>query len=297
MKLRDTLPSTRFSLIAAALALSGGLIYAADYLTKPAHAAPAPQSVVVASQTAPQSDWQETLREIQGQNPANQAPQPPSADHVNALLNAAQSNNLTDTVARTLFVNLSDAKAQGLGNDTPTQDELVAQAVSQISARPQETTYTTANLTLSSNTTAAQTTFGNAFMAAVAAHPEASYDATIYTIGTSTDNGDPKRLAPLAAIGKGYIALAKDLSATPVPPTLAPLHVQIVNNIERMGELFPDMQQIYSDPLRGLAAFQLYDALNQETLRLFINIAQDFSQDGILFKSTDPGAAWSALVQ
>jgi len=294
MRIRNILPSSQFMVIAGSIAASGGLIAAAYLLT---HHAPLPaQSVAVDTNVQQNSDWKAQLDAIQAQSPANKAPQAPSADKVSALLTAATSDNLTDTVARTLLVNLSSAKAQGLGDDTPTQNQLISQAVAQISNEPAKLVYASTDLTLAANTQDAMAAYGNAFMAAVAAHPGASYDETIYIVGTSTDNGNASKLKALKPIGAEYAALAKDLSGVPVPSTLAPIHLEIVNNIERMSETFPDMQNLYGDPLRGLASFQLYDALNQETLRLFINIAQEFSQDGILFSNGDPGQAWSALV-
>lgn len=293
MGIRDILPSARFTTIVGSIALAALLVWGAYTLT---HLPAQPEELSVGSALTQGTDWKTALEDIQSQNPANRAPQPPSADKVSELLSAATSDNLTDTVARTLLVNLSSAKAQGLGNDIPNQDQLIAQAASQIRERPAAKTYSNADLTSTPNTQSALKAYGNAFMSAVAAHPGASYGATIYAIGTSTDNGDPSKLAPLPSIGKEYGALARDLSKVSVPSTLMPIHLQIVNNIERMAEMFPDMGKIYSDPLRALASFQFYDALNQETLRLFINIAQQFSQNGILFSKDDPGQAWSALV-
>jgi len=295
MRLTEILPSIRFTTIVGSIALAALLVWGAYTLTHPA-AAPASSLAADSSLQTTDADWKAQLDAIQAQNPNNKAPQAPDSGTVSTLLSAATSDNLTDTVARTLLVNLSAAKAQGLGDDIPTQDQLISQAASQISARAQKVVYVNADLSLSANSKDAQTAYGNAFMKAVSIHPTASYAQAIYALGTSTDNGDPKRLTSLSSIGAEYAGLARDLSDVAVPPTLAPIHLKIVNNFERMAEMFPDMGKIYSDPLRGLAAFQLYDALNQETLRLFINIAQEFSQNGILFSKDDPGAAWSTLV-
>jgi hypothetical protein len=294
MGIRDILPSSRFTTVVGSIALAALLVWGAYTLTH--LPAPQPQTLSVDTQLVQDTDWKTALEDIQSQNPSNKAPQPPSPDKVNTLLSAATSDNLTDTVARTLFINLSNAKAQGLGDDIPTQDELIAQAASQIRQKPAAKVYTNVDIALADNTQGAMKAYGNAFMSAVEAHPNASYVATVYAIGTTTDNGDPSRLKSLASIGQDYGALAKDISKVAVPSSLLPIHLQILNNMERMAELYPDMQKIYTDPLRALASFQLYDALTQETLRLFINVAQQFSQDGILFSKDDPGHAWSALV-
>ncbi len=295
MQIKNILPSVRFTTIVGSIALAALLVWGAYVLTHPS-AAPV-QTLAVDSSLQSSADWKAQLADIQAQSPSNKAPQAPDQSKVSTLLNAATSDNLTDTVARTLLVNLSNAKAQGLGDDIPTQDQLIADAVAKINERPAKLIYTNANLTiLQDNSSKTLMAYGNAFMRAVADHPGASYGLAIYTVATSTDNGDPKRLAPLKGVGAEYSALAKELAGVPVPSTLAPLHLTIVNNFERMAEATTDMKNLYDDPLRGLAAFQLFDALNQETLRLFINIAQEFNQNGILFNKDDPGAAWSALV-
>jgi hypothetical protein len=295
MQIKNILPSVRFTTMAGAIALAALLVWGAYVLTH--HSEVAAQNLAVDSSLGVSTDWKAQLENIQAQSPNNKAPQAPDQGTVDTLRSAATSDNLTDTVARTLLINLSNAKAQGLGDDIPTQDQLIADAVAKINERPAKIVYANADLTISGDNSAkALAAYGNAFMQVVKEHPGASYGTVIYIVATSTDNGDPKRLSPLKGIGAEYAALAKALAGISVPSTLAPLHLTIVNNFEKMAEAVADLQKLYDDPLRGLAAFQLFDALNQETLRLFINIAQEFSQNGILFNNDDPGQAWSALV-
>jgi hypothetical protein len=293
MSIRDILPSMRFTTLVGSIALCALLIYGAYVLTHPSNT---PSTIAVGSDTTSTTDWAKTLEEIQAQNPLNQAPEAPSADKVNALTRAATSDNLTDTVARTLFINLSAAKAEGLGNDIPTQDALIADAIAKINAEAPVPSYTTVDLTAGPNTPEATKAYGNTFMQVVSRHPKASYDAVLYTIGTSTANNNPQKLSVLNTIGADYTALAQELLRIKVPSTLAPLHVQIVNDIAQIAQTIPDIKSLYSDPLRSLAGLQRFEALNQETLRLFINIAQNFNQNGILFSKDEPGATWSSLV-
>lgn len=284
----------KFTTIVGSIALSAGLIYAANILT---HPKPESTSVSVASSNAQGgAEWVKTLEDIQAQSPLNRLPKTASKNTVDTMIASATSNNITDTVARTLLINISSAKSQGLGNDIPTQDELIADASARIHKRTPKLVYTSADLTLTDNTPGTLKAYGNAFMQAAQKHAKASYGATIYAIATSTENADPKRLAPLPGIQAEYAALAKDLAYVPVPPTLAPLHLKIVNNFERMSEAFPDMIVLYSDPLRALSGLQLFDALNRETLSLFTNIAQELNQNGILFNKDEPGATWNSLV-
>lgn len=293
MGIRDILPSRRFVLVVGAIALSGGLVVAARFITNP----PETHKAEIASvgNQASSEDWQKTLKDIQDRSPLNKAPQGPTTDKVQELLIAATSDNLTDTVARTLFVNLSAAKAQGLGNDIPTQDSLIADAVQKINNTKPANKYNETSLLVVENNKDTMRAYGNGFMQTIARHPEANFGRAIYTIATSTGNADPARLAPLKDIGEGYGALADDLAELEVPKSLAPFHLKIINNFALIATSFPDIEKLYIDPLRALAAYQRYDALNNETYRLFINIAQNLSQNGILFTKDDPGSAWSSL--
>lgn len=290
MGIKDILPSTRFTTIVGSIALAGFLVWGAYVLTHPTHV---PAEVAVGTSAAPNLDWQKTLNDIQAQSPLNQAPQAPSQDVVDRLNRAAQSDNVTDTVARTLLVNLSAAKSAGLGNDIPTQDQLIGDAVTQINGTLPAPTYTATNLTITQDSPDATKAYGNTFISTLAKHPKANYNSVLYIVGTSTGT---MSLKPLQNISSEYAALGRDMARISVPETLAPIHLQLVNDFSYLAQTVADMQTAYTDPLRALAALQRFDSLNQESLRLFINIAQDFSQNGILFNTDEPGAAWSSLV-
>lgn len=127
-------------------------------------------------------------------------------------------------------------------------------------------------------------------------HPTASARNTLIAIGQATDNNDPSYLASFKDMGKEYKAISSDLAKITVPQTLAPVHLQIVNNYSQIADTYPSMQAVIDDPLRGLAALQLYQSLTQETARLLTSIAEQFSKNGILFNKDEPGNTWSLLV-
>lgn len=295
MNVRGYLPSAQFALILSSIAISGGLVLAAELYTSPKTPTPTLNPSILTANTQ-NNDWLETLREIQAQNSAYAAPTPPSEAGVQALLGAAQSPNITSTVGRSLLINLSDARAQGLGEDTPTQDKLIAGAAAQIEQNRGATTYTAAELTVVQNSSENLHTYGNRFMELMSLYPKASYYETLLAIGYATDYKDKTKLAGLPAATQAYKDLARDLSAIAVPQTLVPLHLQIVNNFARMAELLPGMQVMLEDPLRGLGSLQLYESLMQETARVFTNMAQQLSKDDILFTTEEPGRTWNSLL-
>ena len=295
MNIRRYLPSAQFVLIVLSFALSAGLVYGADRVT---HRSAAPASVSVAPQGGAPSDasnWEATLYAIQAQN-ASSSLAGPSKNSVETLLQAAQSPNLTDTVARTLFINLSNAKSQGLGDDIPTQDQLVASAMAQATAKNAATLYTTADLTVVLDSDASLRAYGNAVMQIFADHPEASQHDTFVAIGYAVDNNDETQLQKLPAIQAGYEAVVQALAAVPVPKTLSPLHLSVVNDFARVAQSYADMQLLLSDPLRGLVGLQTYQSSLDELGRVFTNIAESLNKDGILFSKDEPGSAWSAFL-
>ncbi|HWB33825.1 MAG TPA: hypothetical protein VG753_00675 [Candidatus Paceibacterota bacterium] len=295
MDIARYLPSTQFSLIVFSVLAAGGLVLAAQYVTTPHTATPSLSTVAMPALPAPDANWQAALSAIQSQTGVT-APAAPSNDTVNDLLTAAQSDNLTTTVGRTLLVNISAAKSQGLGSDIPTQDQLIAQASSQIAVGASAHVYKTSDLTAAPQTSAALKAYGNAVIQAISKHPSASYDATMKIVAQASDSGSDTPLAQLPAIAKDYQGLTQDLLAVPVPPTLAPLHLKIINDFSSMAASYTDMAAMISDPLRGIAALQAYQSNNDEATRVFINIAQAFNQQGILFSTTEPGAAWAQLL-
>src|ERR1700719_4414261 len=124
MNLGRYAPSTQFTGIALSILLSAGMVYASERITHPP-----PRTATLASDQTPtqpsdSTDWQAALYASQASN-ASSSLTAPSASTVDQFLAAAKSSNLTDTVGRTLLINLSNAKSQGLGDDIPTQNQII----------------------------------------------------------------------------------------------------------------------------------------------------------------------------
>src|SRR3989344_5975800 len=112
------LPSAHFSTIAGSIMLSGALILGAHYYTAPRSLSSLSAPPDTALYTS--DEWQKTLEQVQTEA-AISAPAAPDAAGESRLREAAKSSNLTDSVARTLFVSVSSAQQEGLGCDIPTQ--------------------------------------------------------------------------------------------------------------------------------------------------------------------------------
>ncbi len=294
MALPSYLPSTQFIVILSSIALSGSLVVAAQHYTNQ----PSSSSLNPISQTNAVStgDWLAALHAIEGDNIKSVSDTDPSST-TEMLFAAAQSSNITDTVARTLLINLSQAKSQGLGSDIPTQEKLIEEAVARIQRERGTPSYTMDDLTVEvNNSKTAMKAYGNAVINVFTAHPDANFSNTIFALGITLENGNPSKLADLEKVQKEYRALAKDLLGIPTPSSLSPLHLKAVNNISLMAETYDDMKLLFKDSLRGLAGFQLYQGLNNETARMFTSIAQQFAENGILFNKDEPGLTWGLFL-
>ncbi len=295
MKIGRYAPSPQFTGVAVALLLSAGLVYAAERYTRPM----ASTATIASEQTAAPSDatsWQAALYASQAAN-ASSSLSAPSPSVVSQFLAAAQSPNLTDTVARSMLINLSSAKSQGLGDDIPTQNQIISVATAQMaSAQKSVTAYSYTDLLIVPANPTALRTYGNAVMRALSAHPEASEQATLLAIDEIVEGGNKSKVSALATIGVAYEAIAADLLKIPVPQTFAPLQLQAINDFLAISSTYENMEAVSSDSVRGLSGIQAYENLMDQNAIVFTNMAQELQKDGILFTKDEPGTAWSVLL-
>lgn len=283
------LPSAQFMVIVGSLLLAGGTVAAAQYYVS-ARNAPSTISSVGTGQGS--GDWTESLADIQAQSGIN-LPDAPDPNAVQNLLAQAQSDNLTDSIGRSILARISAAGVQGLGSDIPTQDEIVAAATAQIN-----TSSATPLVSISSVETTPESlrTFGNQVAEVLNRHPKASFNDTVGILAKATDTRIKEPLAELAAIGREYGALARELASIPTPKTVLPLYKQAVVHYAAVEGLYPEMAKVVDDPVRGLAALQQYQQYLYEISNIFTNIAESFNKGGILFTKDEPGSAWEIFL-
>ncbi len=296
MRALDYLPSKQFSFIALSLFLSVALVYGADAITKPTTSSLVTVDAHAAAPAAADTDWQASLSAVQTES-GDSLPAAPSQNTVNAELQAAQSSNVTDSISRTLLVNLVNAKQQGLGDDIPTQDQLVSDAMSQINSTAPTKQYVTSDLAVTDSSSSSLHEYGNAIMNIMIENSNGEYGKTLVVIDDVTSQNKGTELAQLPTLQKAYTTIAKKLLLVPVPKTLEPFHLELVNDYTQIAATYPGIGTLLTDPLGGLAAIQQYNLLTQDTNKMFINIAQAFDKNDILFTKDEPGATWAILLQ
>jgi hypothetical protein len=276
--------------IVGSLLVSGGVVAGAQYYIS---AKNAPAVLASANTEAGKQAWEDSLADIQAQSGVN-LPDAPDPNAVDTLISLSQSSNLTDSIGRGILARITTANVQGLGDDAPTQDSIIAAASAQVNASvkaAQPPPITQVEPTLDS-----QRDFGNAVMVVLGLHPKANSNDTLGIIAKATDTRISAPLSGLAAIGQEYAALARDLATVPVPKTLAPLYREAVANYAAIAALYPDLAEVVDDPIRGIAAIQQYQALLAETGGIFTNMAQSLKNGGILFTKDEPGSAWEIFL-
>jgi hypothetical protein len=293
MSVSRYLPSGQFTLIAGALLLSAGLVYAAEYYTS-RNDTPVRITTDAAQDTFDNTDWEQTLEQIQLES-GIALPEPPNEDLVAELLAAAQQGTVTDSVSRSLLVNLTSAASQGLGSDIPTQDKLIAEATRLLN-QSIKATYSTESLTVVPNTKENLRAYGNTLAEALQSHPGASVYDVYYSLGSAVDNNSKSDLAKLDTPRQAYQVLAESVLVIPVPQTLVPLHLQIANGFALAAENITQMQELGADPLLAAAGLQSFNSTTAEVGRLFINLARQFSENAIIFSAEEPGSLWKGLL-
>lgn len=290
MAVRNYLPSSKFASIVGALLFSGGLVFAAQYVSSPK----TPSFSVAVGQEISDPNWQAELDAIQAQSVTNRLPTPPSQEEVDTILSAAKSPNLTDSVGRTLLVSLTAAKVQGLGDDIPTQERILKEALTQADTS-QGKIFTESDLHPIETTTTTIRAYGNMVMSIIQDHPNASASRVLQATDLLLSGGGNVEVQKkeLALQSKEYIAIAHELSKISTPKTFIPFHLLIVNDFQATGEQIINLGYLLSDPLKGIYALQEFRSLLSEGQRIFKSTAQLLQKSGILFTKDEPGSAWS----
>ncbi|MEK7068237.1 MAG: hypothetical protein AAB964_00285 [Patescibacteria group bacterium] len=284
------LPSAKFATIAASLLLAGGLVATANYVSSPR----APGPTIAAQSGAPDQNWENTLEQVQLEAGIS-APQPAPQSVVNELLSAAESPNITASIGRSLLIRLSSAGVEGLGNDIPTQEALIAEAAAKVEVS-MSASYSSTDLIKVTQTPESLHEYGNRLISTLVGRSAATTGGTLFAFGEALDYRSAEKLGPVRAAGDAYAALAQDIAAIPVPETLAPLHLQIANNLAAMSAGAKEMLSVLEDPLRGLGGLSVFQSKADETGRLLTSIAKIMREGGILFNNDEPGFAWQTFV-
>ncbi|MGH7141142.1 MAG: hypothetical protein ACREGH_00715, partial [Minisyncoccia bacterium] len=179
MKVRDYFPSGPFFALVVSLFVASALI-----ATAKASRAPHPSSLAVVSSAGNLSgtnpDWQQQFTgdtvPAQMSGIQNQA---------NAISAAVQSNNLTQSIGKSLLLQYGALTGQGISGNTNADASAAAAALAQVSgsAASSSESYSRSDLTLTSDTPDAVHTYGNALASAIAKNGSADETIALLLFG------------------------------------------------------------------------------------------------------------------
>lgn len=132
-------------------------------------------------------------------------------------------------------------------------------------------------LKIQNDSTLANTTYYNALGKLVTKYAEANIGSELTFIVQGLSNQDPQALYAAKTVADAYISFGEDLINTPVPASLASLHLSAANNYEKTGQSTKGLAQTLSDPIVGMKAiinYKKYSDLLASDLERILNILQ-----------------------
>lgn len=194
---------------------------------------------------------------------------------------------LLDAVVKTYLAQILSMEASA-ANDPEVRaffaQEVVAEARQFIQIQPK---YNTSSMTTFAPQDASQIKkYGNDFSEIIL------YYGNIFDTIPNVDN--PDRYVPL--VTKTFLLFADDITKIQVPVDIAEQHVELANNLYKLGVLLERMLHIAdNDPLQEYFSLQEYEKLQTQQDTLFKAVADYLKRNDILFETNEYGAFWYNL--
>lgn len=172
----------------------------------------------------------------------------------------AQATTTADIIARELVTNYTLVQQN---RATTTLSDTDAQSIAQMMVDkieiPKVIIYSAKDINTSNdNSSAAIANYIKSIdeIMKVFSSSRATNEVAIFTEALSTK--DETKLQGLVSIITGYENLQKNLLAVTAPPTIAPLHLRLVQSYANIEAAVTSMQKVLTDPMLGLAAYTQY---------------------------------------
>ena len=201
--------------------------------------------------------------------------------------NQSDGSNLTDTISTTLMSNLMAMNQSGSLDDTSAQI-LINQSINYIGENNQTLLITQLN-TIPDNGSQSIADYGeNLGMVFKTNSPqEAKQELDIFA--QALQSNDPSKIAELDSVIAVYQNIAYQLEKMPVPETFFKAHLDMTNGMIGLASSVAEMKLVFSDPVKSLAALQLYQN-SSNTFTQALKATQGFiKQNNIAYKQGSGG--------
>lgn len=184
------------------------------------------------------------------------------------------------------------AASNGQPMDQATQDQLVQSLLGKFTQKAAATfasSYSAVSVH-TSNIATAQSYSAGVEQAFMAHDIDGTEGSPLDLMATLIQNNDPAAKRKLLAIASAYQAMANDLKAQSVPPSLADNHVALVRSFESLARATNTIANYQSDPLGTMGAFAAFktgtvsmsQAINNLATRILANGEPQQGQAGYL---------------
>ncbi len=147
-----------------------------------------------------------------------------------------------------------------------------------------------ADLTVVPATAASLKKYGNDFGTILSGTPTEETNELL-VLGKFGQTKDVTVLAKLTVVADSYRSLIQELSAIPIPQTVAQEHLAFLNALAGISASIQNLSLIATDPFAGVFALQPYSQYAQERNQAFEEIWSILTASRISFTSDEPGYA------
>ncbi|MBI5140335.1 MAG: hypothetical protein HZA94_02730 [Candidatus Vogelbacteria bacterium] len=101
----------------------------------------------------------------------------------------------------------------------------------------------------------------------------------------------------LLPVKESYFSEIKDLAAIRIPKNISVTHLNLINNIDRMGQLLENMDKIESDELLGVASAKQFALETNIQIALLQEINKYYADKNISFGSTEKADVYENVIR
>jgi hypothetical protein len=207
---------------------------------------------------------------------------------------AVPEENQTDIMSQKLFANLMVLQDSGTLDDQSISD-LADNIASEVDASSTPE-YQLSDLTIINNASIEQIKdYANQFWTIRQKYVDLYKQNPLGSTNFVADPSDPSFISGFTATGNLYIQMAAELSKLPVPSDLADFHLKLLNNYVASGLGLEKLSQLNSDPVATISGLTTYSEYSDYETTILEIMAKYFSESGIIFSDSDPGAGWNTI--
>ena len=212
----------------------------------------------------------------------------PADAHVPGTVPA--SGSLTEQFAQNFFTQYLAAHQNGTPLTTDEMTTFVTSAVQQLQAsQPQQDAFVLSEVKVSGSGQAAMRAYAVAAEQAFVANTVQTQKSELLYLNDAISNNDASALDNVSKIANAYTKIANALMQIPVPQELAADHLAVANAVAQMGSVTNEFAAINRDPILTSIGLANYGGDVTALSNAFTNLAQAFTNAGIILKPGDPG--------